>query len=88
MQFAYYGEGGAPGFRGNPLREAWHLFVATVVTLTGLVLRALAVLVPLGLILIVLVLLWRSWPVRRIRRWLWENGVAGTSDAGDSPGHA
>ena len=87
MTFTYYGEGGAPGFRGNPLRESWHLFVATFITLAGFLLRAIAVLVPLGLVLAVLVLLWRSPPVRHVRRWLWENGVAEPTDAGDPPRH-
>lgn len=87
MTFTYYGEGGAPGFRGNPLRESWHIFVATVVAIAGFLLRAIAVLVPLGLVLALLVLLWRSPPVRSARRWLWENGVAEPVDAGDSPGH-
>lgn len=87
MTFTYYGEGGAPGFRGNPLRESWHLFVATAITLAGFLLRAIAVLVPLGLVLAILVLLWRSPPVRHVRRWLWENSVAEPIDAGDPPRH-
>ena len=88
MQFTYYGEGGAPGFRGHPLREAWHLFVATLVTLASFVLRAVAVLVPLALALALLILLWRSPPLRRVRRWLREDKHARPDDAGDPAGHA
>lgn len=69
MQFRYYGEGGVPGFRANPIREAWKTFITTVVWLVGMVLQALAVLVPLGLLLAFLIAIWRTRPVRAIRRW-------------------
>src|SRR5206468_9591735 len=35
MEFHYYGRGGVPGFRGNPVREAWHTFVTAVVWIVG-----------------------------------------------------
>lgn len=70
MSFVYYGRGGAPGFHGNPVREAWHLFIATLVTLVGLLLRALAVLVPLAIAAALLIFLWRTRPVQAVRSWL------------------
>jgi len=69
MALHYYGQGGVPGFRGNPLREAWHTLVTTIVLLVGILLQALAVLVPLVLLLAALVALWRIPPMRAARRW-------------------
>jgi hypothetical protein len=69
MEFHYYGRGGVPGFRGNPVREAWHTLVATVVSIVGVLLQALAVLVPLGLLVALLIAIWRTRPVRAARRW-------------------
>jgi len=70
MAFHYYGRGGVPGFRGNPIRGAWQTFVITVVWLVGILLQALAVLVPLLVLLIVFVLLWRARPIRAFRYWI------------------
>jgi uncharacterized membrane protein len=70
MAFHYYGRGGVPGFRGNPIHEAWQTFVMTVVWLVGMLLQALAVLVPLGLLVAVLIALWRTRPIRSVRSWL------------------
>jgi hypothetical protein len=70
MQFHYYGEGGVPGFRGNPVREAWHTFVATIVWMVGVLLQVAAVLVPVGILIALLVALWRTRVVRLVRHWL------------------
>lgn len=69
MEFHYYGRGGVPGFRGNPVREAWRTLVTTVVGIVGILLQALAILVPLGLLLALLVAIWRLRPVRAVRAW-------------------
>lgn len=69
MAFHYYGRGGVPGFRGNPLREAWHTLALTVVTIVGILLQALAVLVPLAVLIALIIALWRTRPVRAVRRW-------------------
>lgn len=69
MHFRYYGEGGVPGFRANPVREAWKTFMTTVIWLVGMVLQALAVLVPLGVLLALVIAIWRTRPVRAIRGW-------------------
>ena len=42
MAFHYYGRGGVPGFHGNPVREAWHTFIATIVWMVGWLLQSLA----------------------------------------------
>jgi hypothetical protein len=70
MEFHYYGRGGVPGFRGNPVREAWHTFVTTVVWLVGILLQAIAVLIPVALLVGLFVALWRSRPIRAVRRWI------------------
>jgi hypothetical protein len=70
MAFHYYGRGGVPGFRGNPVREAWHTFVTTVVWLVGMLLQALAVLIPVGLLIAALVAIWRTRPMRALRHWV------------------
>lgn len=70
MSFHYYGRGGVPGFRGNPLHEAWQTFVGTIIRLIGILLQGLAVLVPLGLVAAAFVALWRARPMRAVRRWI------------------
>jgi len=70
MAFHYYGRGGVPGFRGNPIHEAWQTFVMTVVWLVGMLLQALAVLVPLGVLIAAVIALWRTRPIRAVRSWL------------------
>jgi hypothetical protein len=70
LEFHYYGRGGVPGFRGNPVREAWQTFVTTVVWLIGILLQVLAVLVPLSVLAALFVALWRTRPVRAVRRWI------------------
>jgi len=78
MAFHYYGRGGVPGFRGNPVREAWHTLVMTVVTIVGILLQALAVMVPLGVLIALIIALWRTRPMRAVRRW-----VKGPQEASD-----
>jgi hypothetical protein len=70
MAFHYYGQGGIPGFRDNPVKEAWHTFVGTIVWLIGILLQAAAVLVPLAILLAILIALWRTRPMRAVRHWL------------------
>jgi hypothetical protein len=70
MSFKYYGRGGVPGFRGNPVHAAWLTFVTTVVWLVGILLQALAVLIPLGVLIAALIALWRTRPMRVVRRWI------------------
>lgn len=69
MTFEYYGRGAVPGFHGDPIREAWHTLISTVVTLVRVLLQLLAVLIPLGLLAALIVLLWRSRPMRWMRGW-------------------
>jgi hypothetical protein len=70
MELHYYGRGGVPGFRGNPIREAWHTFVVTVVGIVGILLQALAVLIPLAVLVAAIIALWRTRPMRALRRWV------------------
>jgi len=78
MAFHYYGRGGVPGFRGNPVREAWQTLVTTVVWIVGILLQTLAVLVPVGVLIALLIALWRTAPMRAARRW-----VKGPQEASD-----
>lgn len=73
VTFNYYGEGGIPGFRENPVKGATKALVASFATMVSVVLQVLAVLLPWALLLALLVAVWRSPPVRAVRRWLWKN---------------
>jgi hypothetical protein len=81
MELHYYGRGGVPGFRGNPIREAWRTFVMTVVGIVGILLQALAVLVPVVLLLALLIALWRTRPMRIVRSWV--KGASENNDGDD-----
>jgi hypothetical protein len=70
MEFHYYGRGGVPGFHGNPVRQAWQTFVTVVVWLVGILLQAIAVLIPIAILAGLFVALWRSRPIRAARRWI------------------
>lgn len=70
MAFHYYGRGGVPGFRGNPVREAWITFATTVEWLVGMLLQALAVLIPVALLVALIIALWRTRPMRAVRAWI------------------
>ena len=70
MEFRYYGRGGVPGFRANPVREAWQTFVTVVVWLVGMLLQAIAVLIPLAILIALIIVLWRTRPMRALRRWV------------------
>jgi hypothetical protein len=70
IEFHYYGRGRVPGFRGNPVREAWQTFATTIVWIVQIILQALAVLVPLGILLAIFIALWRTKPMRLFRGWL------------------
>lgn len=70
MAFRYYGRGGVPGFRGNPVREAWQTFATVIIWLVGLLLQTIAVVIPIGLLIGLLIALWRTRPMRVLRRWV------------------
>ncbi|WP_118857918.1 DUF4349 domain-containing protein [Sphingomonas mesophila] len=70
MNFTYLGGASGRGFAGeNPVREAWYLFVDSVAMMVGFLLKALAVLLPWALLIALLVMLARSRPALRLRRW-------------------
>lgn len=82
MTFNYYSEGGIPGFRENPLKASFALMVSSFVTMISFVLKAIGLLLPWVLLLGLLVLLWRSAPLRVLRRW-WSNHAAPEGYRGD-----
>lgn len=70
MTLSYYGKGGVPGFRGrNPVEDAWRTFIGSGVTMIQFLLLSLAVLLPWGALLLLIVLLLRSRPARAVRKW-------------------
>jgi hypothetical protein len=70
MEIHYYGRGGVPGFRANPLREAWQTLVTTVVWLVEILLQVLAILIPVALLGGASIALWRARATRAFRRWI------------------
>lgn len=82
----YFGEGGIPGFRENPLKAGFRLMMSSFVTLISFTLQAIGLLLPWLLLLGLLVLLWRSRPLRAVRTW-W-NGRTATASYRDQGGEA
>jgi hypothetical protein len=71
MTFVYRGGAASRGFAGeNPVTEAWYLFVDSLATLVGFVLKALAVALPWLILALLGVILFRSRPGQAVRsRW-------------------
>jgi uncharacterized protein DUF4349 len=82
MTFTYQGGGASGrGFAGeNPAAEAWYLFVDSVATLVSFLLKGLAVVLPWLLLLLLIVLGFRSRPGRKVRNW-WRGSVDQEPDA-------
>jgi hypothetical protein len=76
MTFSYQGGGASGrGFTGeNPLTEAWYLFVDSLATMVGFLLKGLAVLLPWLMVLVLIVLGFRSKWGRKVRNW-WSGPV-------------
>jgi hypothetical protein len=71
MTFVYRGGAASRGFAGeNPVTEAWYLFVDSLATLVGFVLKALAVALPWLVLALLGVILFRSRPGKAVRGWL------------------
>lgn len=70
MEFSYSGGDGIPGFgRGNPFADAWDTAVASFATMASFVLLAIGVLLPWLLLGLLLIALWRTEPMRKMRGW-------------------
>ncbi len=71
MEFSYSGGEGIPGFgRGNPFADAWDSAVASFATMASFLLLAIGVLLPWLMLGVMLVALWRTPPLRKLRGWL------------------
>ena len=83
MTFAYAGGSvSGRGFAGeNPVTEAWYLFVDSLATLVGFVLKGLAVVLPWLALILLGVILFRSRIGRAVRRW-WDSGRADRTTEG------
>lgn len=71
MTFSYQGGGASGrGFAGeNPVTDAWYLFVDSLATLVGFLLKGLAVLLPWLAVLLLVILGYRSRWGRKLRNW-------------------
>jgi hypothetical protein len=71
MTFEYRGGGASGrGFAGeNPVQEAWYLFIDSLATMVGVGLKALAVILPWAVLILLVILLLRSRGGQAIRRW-------------------
>jgi hypothetical protein len=68
MEFSYSGGEGIPGFgRGNPFADAWDSAVASFATMASFLLLAIGVLLPWLMLGVLLVALWRTPPLRKLR---------------------
>lgn len=86
MNFSYYGDVGVPGFGGeDPVEQAWEAFVGSFVMLVRFVLLTLATLLPWALLVGLLVLIWRSPPMRGARRWWRANTLSRAERAAREP---
>lgn len=75
MTFNYYGKGGIPGFGGeNPIAEAWRMTIASAVTLISVGLKVIGVALPWVVLIVLLLMLWRSRLGRAVKRW-WATGI-------------
>jgi Domain of unknown function (DUF4349) len=71
MEFSYSGGEGIPGFgRGNPFADAWDSAVASFATMASFLMLAIGVLLPWLMLGVLLVALWRTPPLRKLRGWL------------------
>ncbi len=82
MEFSYSGGEGIPGFgRGNPFADAWDSAVSSFATVSSLLLLAIGVLLPWLMLGVLLIALWRTPPMRKLRGWLTVRGDAVKSEA-------
>jgi hypothetical protein len=78
MEFSYSGGEGIPGFgRGNPFADAWDSAVASFATMASFLLLAIGALLPWLMLGVVLVALWRTPPLRKIRAWFSSQRISG-----------
>jgi hypothetical protein len=70
MTFDYYGQGGLPGFgKTNPFADAAKLAAHSFVTMVRGLLNVIAVILPWAVLLLLVLLVWRSRPMVPVRRW-------------------
>ncbi len=71
MEFSYSGGEGIPGFgRGNPFADAWDSAVSNFAMVSSFLLLAIGVLLPWAMLGVLLVALWRTPPMRKLRGWM------------------
>lgn len=70
MEFSYRGGDGIPGFdSGNPFADAFKTAMASAVMMFSFALMVVGVLLPWALLVLLLVMLWRSPVMRGLRGW-------------------
>ena len=70
MEFSYSGGDGIAGLGRNPLASALDTSLSSFVTMASFILIAVGVLLPWALLLLLLVLIWRSKPGLAFRKWI------------------
>jgi hypothetical protein len=71
MEFVYSGGEGIPGFgRGNPFTGAWNSALTSFATMASFLLLALGVLLPWLILGALLVALWRTPAIKKLRGWI------------------
>ena len=74
MVFEYHGTGGLPGIGyGNPFSDAANMLVRSGGMMLSFVLIVGAAVLPWTGLFLLLLLLWRAAPIRRARRWLFDD---------------
>src|SRR3546814_17937948 len=71
MQFGYGGTGGLPGIGyGNPFSDALNMLIRSRRVMLSFILVVGAAIVPWAALFLLLLLVWRTAPMRAIRKWL------------------
>lgn len=78
MTFSYSGGEGIPGFgNGNPFADAWDSAVSSFAMMASFLMLAIGVTLPWLLLILAIVALWRTPPMRLLRNW-WSRTAAVT----------
>ena len=71
MQFDYVGTGGLPGIGyGNPFSDALNMLIRSGSVMLSFILVVGAAIIPWAALFLLLLMLWRTAPMRAIRKWL------------------
>src|SRR3546814_15154350 len=70
MEFDYVGTGGLPGIGyGNPFSDALNMLIRSGSVMLSFILVVGAAIIPWAALFLLLLMLWRTAPMRAIRKW-------------------